>query len=151
MFTIVQGATGFAAATALASGCQFNTCCYVRQVLTSLTEWWYDRGGGIFGDLILHADNACPRKTTMSPHFMARNGIVIAGHPPDSQNLATPDFYLFSHVKGLFRGESFETGQVLSAVNNLLRSLEKLTLTRVFLEWMRRLERYIDTDGDYVG
>jgi hypothetical protein len=28
---------------------------------------------------------------------------------------------------------------------------KKWTLTKVFLEWMRRLERCIETDGDYVG
>jgi hypothetical protein len=56
------------------------------------------------------------------------------------------------HVKGLLRGESFETGeQLLSAVEGILRSLEKSTLTKVFLEWMKRAERCIQTDGDYVG
>jgi hypothetical protein len=52
----------------------------------------------------------------------------------------------------MLRGESFETeGQLLLAVEGILRSLEKWTLTKVFLEWMKRLERYIETDGDYVG
>jgi hypothetical protein len=66
--------------------------------------------------------------------------------------LAASDFYLFGHVKGLLRGESFETGEpLLSPVESILWSVEKGTLTRVFLEWMRRPERCLETDGDYVG
>jgi hypothetical protein len=55
-------------------------------------------------------------------------------------------------VNGLLRGESFETGeQLLSWVDSIYGSLEKWTLTKVFLAWMRRLERWIETGGDYVA
>jgi hypothetical protein len=82
---------------------------------------------------------------------MARNEMVMADHPPYSPDLAPSDFHLFGHAKGLFRGESFETGeQVFLAVEGILRYLQMWTLTKVFLEWMKRLERYIETDGDYV-
>jgi hypothetical protein len=78
--------------------------------------------------------------------------MAMADHPPYSPDLAPSDFYLFGHVEGLLRGESFETGeQLLLAVEGILRSLEKWTLTKAFLEWMKRPERYIETDGDYVG
>jgi hypothetical protein len=47
--------------------------------------------------------------------------------------------------------ESFETGErLLSVVEGLFRSLEKWTLTNIFLEWMRRIEQYIETNDDYV-
>jgi hypothetical protein len=78
--------------------------------------------------------------------------MVIAAHPPSSPDLAPSDIYLFGHVKGLSRGESFETGErVLSAVEGFLGSFDKWTLTKVFLESMTRPERCIETDGDYVG
>jgi hypothetical protein len=55
-------------------------------------------------------------------------------------------------VEGLLRGKSFETGeQLLLAIEGILRSLEKWTLTKVVLEWLKRLERCIETDGDYAG
>jgi hypothetical protein len=83
---------------------------------------------------------------------MARNDMVIVAHPPYSPDLTPSDFYLFVHVEGLLRGESFETGErLLLAVEGISRSLEKWLLTKVFLEWMKRLERGIETDGDYVG
>jgi hypothetical protein len=72
-----------------------------------------------------------------------------ASYSPD---LDPSDFCLFGHMKGLFGRESFETGErLLSVVEDLFRSLEKWTLTKVFLEWMRRIEQYIETDDGYVG
>jgi hypothetical protein len=47
---------------------------------------------------------------------MARDGMAIAAHPPYSLDLAPSDFYLFGHVKGLFTGESFESGERLLSV-----------------------------------
>jgi hypothetical protein len=83
---------------------------------------------------------------------MTQNAIVVAAHPPHSPDLAPSDFYLFGHVKGLLRGESFETGErLLSAVEDFFRSLEKSTLSRDFIEWMRTLEQYLESDGDEVA
>jgi hypothetical protein len=82
---------------------------------------------------------------------MARKRMVVADHPY-SLILSPSDFYLFGYLKGLFRGEIFETGeQLLSALEGIFQSLDKRTLTNVFLEWMTRLERCIETNGDYVG
>jgi hypothetical protein len=68
---------------------------------------------------------------------MARNAMAIAVHSPYSPDLASSDFRLFGHVKGLLGAESFETGQrFVSAVVGFVRSLDKWTLTTVFLEWM---------------
>jgi hypothetical protein len=53
---------------------------------------------------------------------MAPNAMVVGIHPPYSLDLAPSDFYLFGDVKGLVRGESFETTeQLLSAVEDIVR------------------------------
>jgi hypothetical protein len=55
-------------------------------------------------------------------------------------------------MKGLFRGGPFEAGErLLSAVKGIFGSLENWALTKIFLQWMRRLERCIEINGDYVG
>jgi hypothetical protein len=78
--------------------------------------------------------------------------MAIVVHSPYSPDLVPLDFCLFGHVKGLFGGESFETGEQLSsAIDRLMRSLENWTLIKVFLESMTSLERCIETNGDYVG
>jgi hypothetical protein len=66
---------------------------------------------------------------------MDGNAMVIAAHPLYSPDLAPSDFYLLGHMKGLFRGGSFEVGaRLLSAVEGILGFFEKWTLTKVFLE-----------------
>jgi hypothetical protein len=133
MVTILCGPTGFAVVTAIETACKFNAGYYVSKVLTLLSEWLCERGGGDFRKLIVHADNARPHKATVSQQFMTRNEMVIAAHPPYSQDLAPSDFYLFGHVKDLFRGESFETGErLLSAVEGILGSFEKWLSRRFF-------------------
>jgi hypothetical protein len=103
MLTIVRCPTRVAVVTALESGCKFNTGYYVNEVLKPLSEWWREGGGWTFRNLIVHADNARFEKATVSQQFKARNAMVIIVHPPYSPDLAPADFYLFDHVKGLFR------------------------------------------------
>jgi histone-lysine N-methyltransferase SETMAR len=151
MLTLVWDSTEFAVVIVIDSGGKFNAGYYVSKVLTPLSEWWRERGGGNFGKLIVHPDNARPHKATVSQQFMAGNTMVIAAHPPYSPDLAPSDFYLLGHMRGLLRGESFEGGErLLSAAEGILESFEKWTLTKVVLEWMTRLERCIDINGDYV-
>jgi hypothetical protein len=56
MLAIVWYPTGFAAVTALESGCKFDTGYYLSELLTPLSEWSREGGGGNFRNLIVHAD-----------------------------------------------------------------------------------------------
>jgi hypothetical protein len=92
-----------------------------------------------------------PHKAAVSEEFMASDAMAIAGNTAYSPGLAPSDFYLFDHMKRLLGRESFETEErLLSAVESVFRFLEKWTLIKAFLEWMKRLEQYIESDGDYV-
>jgi hypothetical protein len=72
---------------------------------------------------------------------MARNAMAIAANAAYSPDLAPSNFCLFGHMQGRLGQESFKTGQrLLSAVEGYFRTLEQWTLTKVFLEWMKRLE-----------
>jgi hypothetical protein len=131
MLAIVCGPTGFAVVIALESGCRFNSGYYVSKMLTLLSESWRERWRGDFRKVIAYADNVHPHEATVSQQFMARNAMVVAADPPYSADLAPSDFYLFG--RGRFEDR------------------RKVALTKVFLEWMRRLERCIETNGDYFG
>jgi hypothetical protein len=39
----------------------------------------------------------------------------------------------------------------LAAILALLYTIEKVTLERVFLEWMEKLIKCLSTNGEYVG
>jgi hypothetical protein len=138
--------------TVLESGCKFNSGYDVNKVLIPLSEWWCECGGGTFRKLIIHPDNARPHKVTISQQFIAENGMRMAIHRHDSPDLAPFDSYMFGRVKSLLRGEPFETGEdLLSAIHVILGNLEMSILSRVFLEWMTRLEQCVETNGDDVG
>jgi hypothetical protein len=101
--------------------------------MTPLSEWWSERGGGDCRRPIVHADNARFNTGTVSQQFMAQNAMVVAAHSPCSPDPAPSDFYLFGHVKGLLRGELFETGeQLLSAVEGNCRLPRRIDLDQVF-------------------
>jgi hypothetical protein len=52
----------------------------------------------------------------------------------------------------MLQGRHFETGEwLLAAMLALLDIIEKITLKRVFLEWMERLIKCLSTNGEYVG
>jgi hypothetical protein len=72
-------------------------------------------------------------------------------HPPYAPNLTASDFYLFGYVKRCFAGLSFEDAdQLLAAVEVVFEGIEKVTLQAVFLEWMGRLRKCSDTNGEYT-
>jgi hypothetical protein len=65
-----------------------------------------------------------PDRATVWHQFMIRNEMMITVHPPYSPDPTPSDFYLFEHVKGVLRRESFETGdQVVLAVEGILRRI----------------------------
>jgi hypothetical protein len=74
-----------------------------------------------------------------------------APYPPYSPDLAPCDFYLFDYIKRLLAGREFaDRSELLQAVMIILNSIEKVTLKEVFLTWMRKLAKYINTNGEYV-
>jgi hypothetical protein len=76
-----------------------------------------------------------------------------AGSPsPHSPDLAPSDFYLFSYLKDRLQGQHFENGdRLFDAMMGLTGTIEKVTLQKMFLEWMERLRRCLETIGEYLG
>jgi hypothetical protein len=72
---------------------------------------------------------------------MEENGMTRADHRPYSPDSAPSDFYLFGSIKSKLSGTSFDdSGNLLSAVEDILGSIELSIFDRVFLEWMERLQ-----------
>jgi hypothetical protein len=71
-------------------------------------------------------------------------------HPLYSPDLARSDFF-FGNVKRWLSGQSFAgLDEILKVVLELVRWIPYDTLTRTFRDWMSRLSKYIDTNGDYT-
>jgi hypothetical protein len=72
--------------------------------------------------------------------------------PPDSPDLAPSDFFLFGYVRRKLMGCRAESGsELLVRIRVILAEIAGDILNAVFLEWMDRLRKYIDINGDYVG
>jgi hypothetical protein len=73
-------------------------------------------------------------------------------HPPYSRDLAPSDFLLFGYVKRKLMGYRAESdSELLVRICVILAEIPRDVLNAVFLEWIDRLQKCIDTTGDYVG
>jgi hypothetical protein len=75
-----------------------------------------------------------------------------ASHPLYSPDLAPSDFLLFGDVKGKLKEYRAETpSELLVRIRVILAEIPRETLNAVFLEWMERLQKCVQVDGEYVG
>jgi hypothetical protein len=75
-----------------------------------------------------------------------------APHPPYSPDLTLPDFFLFGYLKRKLMGNHAESpSELLIRIRVILSDIPRETLNAVFLEWMERLRKCIDINGEYVG
>jgi hypothetical protein len=75
-----------------------------------------------------------------------------APHSPCLPDLASSDFFLFGYVRGKLMGYRAETpSELLVRIRLILAAIPGDTLNAVFLEWMERLQKCVQVDGEYVG
>jgi hypothetical protein len=88
----------------------------------------------------------------VSTDYVTRNEMKRTPHPPYSPDLAPLDFFLFGYVKRKLMGYRAESeSELLVRIRVILAEIPREVLNAVFLEWMDRLRKCIDTNGDYVG
>jgi hypothetical protein len=75
-----------------------------------------------------------------------------APHPPYEQDLAPSDFFLFGYVKGKLMEYRAETpSEFLVRIRVILAEIPRETSKAVFVEWMERLQKCAQVDGEDVG
>ena len=100
---------------------------------------------------LLHHDNAPSHTAGKVMEFLHRNDIEIVPHPPYSPDLAPCDFFYFPNLKLPLRGNHFQTdNELIRAVGDVERDLQKNGLLHVFYKWTERLRKCIDIGGGYV-
>jgi hypothetical protein len=66
--------------------------------------------------------------------------------------LAPSAFFLFGYVKGKLMGYRAETpSELLVRIRVILAEVPRETLNAVFIEWVERLQKCLQLDGEYVG
>jgi hypothetical protein len=88
----------------------------------------------------------------MSRDYIGLNRMKQAPHSPISPDLAPSDFFLFGYVKEKLLGYRAETpSELLVRIRVILAEIQRETLNAVFLEWMERLQKCVQVDGEYVA
>jgi hypothetical protein len=88
----------------------------------------------------------------MSRDHIGLNQMKQAPHSPYSPDLASSDFFLSGSAKGQLMEYRAETpSELLVRIRAILAEIPRETLKAVFLEWMERLQKCVQVDGEYVG
>jgi hypothetical protein len=75
-----------------------------------------------------------------------------APHLPYSPDLAPSNFFFFGYVKRKPMGYRTETpSELLVCIRVMLAEIPQAILNTVFLEWMKRPQKCVQVDGEYVG
>jgi hypothetical protein len=77
--------------------------------------------------------------------------LTRAPHPAFLLDLALSDFYLFGKLKMVLMGAPFADGdELLQGVMKVLNGISREELEAVFPEWLLRLDRCIQQNGEHV-
>jgi hypothetical protein len=99
----------------------------------------------------VHTKNARTHIARLSVELFEDIQIKTAPRALYSPDIASFDFYLFGYAKGCLAGRSFvDSLELFEGLRGILGSIEKVILQAVFLEWMDRLKKCIQTNGEYI-
>jgi hypothetical protein len=144
MVTIAWNPLGFPLIVALPKGRTFNAEYYRDNILATLTQLQPDDDGR---KVVVRADNARAHTAQKCRPFCEENG--LRPRPPNSPDLAPPDFFQFCYAKGRLKGTVFPSDQEsLDAIGEVVTCIKSETLTAVFEHWMERLEWVSKNSGD---
>ena len=101
--------------------------------------------------VIFHHDIAPVHTARLVTELLRSYDWETRQHPRYSPDLAPADFYIFPKMKENLRGQRFESEEdIILATKSALRELEKDTYVNAFNGWIRRWQKCLDNDGDYV-
>ena len=100
--------------------------------------------------LLLHHDNAAAQRAAATQDFLNAERSQQLDHPPYSPDLALCDFFVFPVVKSKLCGMRLNTPDL--AVHAVLEHIEatpQLEWASMFQRWFHRMQKCIDTAGEY--
>ena len=102
------------------------------------------------GEWMLHHDNAPVHSSLLIRDFCTKNEMTVVPQPPYSPDLAPADFFLFPKMKRPMKGERFDDVEAIKKKSlEELKSIPEEDFQRAFLQWKRRWEKCIATQGEY--
>jgi hypothetical protein len=102
------------------------------------------------GEWFLHWDNPPVHTTATVTDWLAARRVKMIEHPPNSQDLAPADFFLFPKVKKELAGLTLMRESFKKDWEGALRTLLAADFAEAFRQWFRRCEKCVDIGGGYV-
>ena len=98
----------------------------------------------------LHMDNAKPHNSIIAQQKMKELHIERLPHPPYSPDISPNDFFLYGYIKNKLRGNRFASRkELIDAVIEIIENIDESTWISVFDEWIERIEKVIECNGEY--
>ena len=104
----------------------------------------------IADDWKLYHDNVPAHTAFLVTHFLADSKVTTIPQPPNSSDVAPPEFFLFPRPKTPIKGHHFETvNEVKEACTKALKYLPEKAYRDAFDAWKSLRKRCIDAGGAY--
>jgi hypothetical protein len=144
--------TGFVSIEFLPQGQKYNSQFFTETILPGLVARLSVRHAKLKATAAhLHFDNAKPHHSRMSIEKMEEYAFIRVSQPPYSPDLAPCDFFSFGYLKFQLEGMTFfDEDSVKEEVRRILMDILVNRLHSVMDEWIQRLRRRIELDGEYV-
>jgi len=152
MLCVFWGIAGIAHHCWLPSGSSFDASFFAEEVLQPVADELDTTNKTRHQRLMLvHFDNAKPHTAKATTERMKQLRMKRTPQPPYSPDIAPSDFFLFGWLKEqLTHHQIADEDGLFEAVDEILGTLSVETIRSVFHEWIRRLERVIEAEGDYI-
>lgn len=152
MVTIFINPDGLQIIDACDSTDSFNSQYFIANILEPIVESGIvDKAKQQKQKFIIHMDNSPIHKSKLTQSYIASNGMYMPQHPPYSPDISPCDFFLFGYLKKKIIGKTFTTKEdLVSWIEGQISEIPRSQLVKVFEEWLNRLGRVIEANGNYI-
>ena len=101
--------------------------------------------------IFLHFDNSPIHKSKESLKKIKELGFILLENPAYSPDIAPSDFWLFGFIEEKRKGTVVpDEAQLIIQTRQILKKIDKSILGAVYQEWIKRLHKVIELNGDYL-
>jgi histone-lysine N-methyltransferase SETMAR len=101
--------------------------------------------------MVVHFVHANPHAAKCRIDYLTVNRLTRVLHPAFSPDLAPSDFYVFGKLKMALMGAAFaDDDELLQGMSEVLDGISREEHEAVFEEWLLRVDRCIQQNGEYI-
>jgi hypothetical protein len=151
LISIIWRGTGVKSLLSVPKGLKYNATFFVESAVPDLFKHGREEGRRkMLRGIMVHLDNARPhysRKSNEALRPIKARRIPAPAYSPD---LSPSDFFVFGMLKERLSGSSYSSpDELISAIGEVIASIPRDELVRVYENWIKRLRWVITHRGEY--